>query len=91
MKRERVSKDDLECPSWNEQMLDGKVPPSQQLAHRLIARDYAGMLVRSFARGAGPNDMNLVLWKWTKRRPHKVTLFDPNHRLPASRHSTSRG
>lgn len=86
MKRERVSKDELNCPSWNEQMLDGKVPASQHLANRLLARNYAGMLVRSFARGAGPNDMNLVLWKWTKRRPHKVTLFDPNHRLPRKAH-----
>jgi RES domain-containing protein len=84
MKREKVSDHDLECASWNELMLDGEVPASQQLADRLIARDYAGMLVRSFARGADPNDTNLVLWKWTKRRPHKVTLFDPNHRLPKS-------
>lgn len=82
MKRERVSEDELDCPSWNEQMLDGKIPASQQLADRLLARHYAGMLVRTFARGAGLNDMNLVLWKWTKRRPHKVTLFDPDHRLP---------
>jgi RES domain-containing protein len=82
MKREKVSEHDLECPSWNEHMLDATVPASHQLADRLLARDYAGMLVRSFARGAGPNDMNLVLWKWTKRRPHKVTLFDPEHRLP---------
>ena len=81
MKREKLSHHNLECPSWNEHMLDGKVPASQQLADRLIARDYAGMLVRSFARGASPTDTNLVLWKWTKRRPHKVTLFDPNHRL----------
>ena len=91
MKRERVSANELECSSWNEQMLDGKIPASQQLADRLIARDYAGILVPSFARGASRKDTNLVLWKWTKRRPHKVTLFDPNHRLPASRHSTSRG
>jgi len=82
MKREKVSEEELECPSWNEQMLDGKIPASQQLADRLLACDYAGILVRSFARGAGPNDMNLVLWKWTKRRPHKLTLFDPDHRLP---------
>ena len=84
MKREKVSEEELECPSWNEQMLDGKIPASQQLADRLLACDYAGILVRSFARGAGPNDMNLVLWKWTKRRPHKLTLFDPDHRLPKS-------
>lgn len=82
MKREKVSDHDLESASWNEQMLGGKIPASQQLADRLVARNYAGMLVRSFARGSGPNDTNLVLWKWTKRRPHKVTLFDPDHRLP---------
>ena len=82
MKSERVSEDELECPSWNEHMLDGKIPASQQLADRLLARDYAGMVVRSFARSAGPEDMNLVLWKWSKRRPYKVTVFDPDHRLP---------
>ncbi|NNE20899.1 MAG: RES domain-containing protein [Myxococcales bacterium] len=82
MRREKVSRGELECPSWNQEMLDGQVPASHQLADRLIARGYAGMVVRSFALGAGPEDMNLVLWKWTKRRPHKVTLFDPDHRLP---------
>jgi len=70
MKREKVSKAELECPSWNQEMLDGNVPASQQLADRLIARGYVGMLVRSFAQGVSPEDMNLVLWKWTKRRPH---------------------
>jgi RES domain-containing protein len=82
MRREKVSQRQLACPSWNQEMLDGEVPASQQLADRLIAKGYAGMMVRSFATGAGPEDMNLVLWKWTKRRPHKVTLFDPDHRLP---------
>lgn len=42
---------ELECPSWNEEMLDGKLPTSQQLADRLIAKGYAGMVVRSFAQG----------------------------------------
>jgi RES domain-containing protein len=82
MKSERVSQGELECPSWNQEMLDGKVPASQQLADRLIARGYVGMVVRSFAQGAGPEDMNLVLWRWTKRRPYKITLFDPDQRLP---------
>jgi len=84
MKREKLSDRDLECPSWNEHMLDGKLLASQQLVDRLLARDYVGMLVGSFARGASPNDTNLILWNWTQRRPHKVTLFDPNHRLGVS-------
>jgi len=82
MKREKVSQDELECPSWNQEMLDGRVPASQALADRLIAKGYFGMMVRSFAQGVDPEEMNLVLWKWTKRRPHKITLFDPDHRLP---------
>ena len=82
MKRERITQGELECPSWNQEMLEGKVPASQQLADRLLAKGYAGMLVRSFVHGVGSEDINLVLWKWTKRRPHKVTLFDPDHRLP---------
>lgn len=82
LKREKVSPRELECPSWNQEMLEGRVPSSQELAERLIDRGYAAMIVRSFAHGTGPEDMNLVLWKWTKRRPHKVTLFDPDHRLP---------
>ncbi|MGB7475155.1 MAG: RES domain-containing protein [Polyangiales bacterium] len=82
MKRERITQGELECPSWNQEMLEGKVPASQQLADRLLAKGYAGMLVRSFVHGAGSEDINLVLWKWTKRRPHKVTLFDPDNRLP---------
>ena len=82
MKRERVTRSELDCPSWNQEMLEAKVPASQQLADRLLTKGYVGILVRSFAQGAGPEDMNLVLWKWTKRRPHKITLFDPDHRLP---------
>jgi len=82
MRRERVTRNELDCPSWNQEMLEGKVPASQQLADRLVAKGYVGILVRSFAHGAGPEDMNLVLWKWTTRRPHKITLFDPDHRLP---------
>jgi RES domain-containing protein len=70
----------MSCPASSTLILGAATP----IAGRLIARDYAGMLVRSFARGTSPNDTNLVLWKWTKRRPHKVTLFDPNHRLPKS-------
>ncbi len=82
MKREKVSEDQLECPFWNQEMLEGQVPASHRLAERLIERGYAAMIVRSFADGVGPEDMNLVLWKWTKRRPHRIILFDPDRRLP---------
>ncbi|MDE0334845.1 MAG: hypothetical protein OXI64_07795 [Defluviicoccus sp.] len=44
-------------------MLAGRVPESQALADRLIAAGHAGMRVWSFAAGAGPDDLNLVLWR----------------------------
>ena len=81
-KREKVTLRALESPRWNQDMLEGKTPASQQVADRLIERGYAAMIVRSYARGAGHEDLNLVFWHWTKRRPHRVTVFDPSQRLP---------
>lgn len=81
-KREKVTLRGLESPRWNEQMLDGGVPTCQAIADRLIERGYAAMIVRSYAKGAGADDLNLVFWHWTKRRPHRVTVVDPNQRLP---------
>ena len=76
-----VSDADLSCPYWEAEMLEGAVPSSQALADRLIAAGYAGMLVRSFAVGAGVDDINLVLWKWGASRPSLVVLIDDESRL----------
>ena len=62
-------------------MLAGRVPASQQLADRLIAAGFAGMRVRSFAAGTGPDDLNLVLWRWGDDRPARVALIDDERRL----------
>lgn len=43
------------------------------------------MRFRSFAAGAGPNDLNLVLWNWGPRRPAKVLLIDDEKRLSRDR------
>ena len=67
-------------------MRDGSVPASRALAERLIAAGYVGMRVPSFAPGAGPDDLNLVFWRWGDRLPSRVELIDDDHRLtPASR------
>ena len=76
-----VSDLELLCPNWEAEMLKGKVPPSQALADRLIALGYAGMRVQSFAAGAGPDDVNLVLWNWGTARPSRVILIDDERRL----------
>ncbi len=76
-----VSTTDLCCPTWERDMLDGSIPLSQALADRLIADGFVGMRVQSFARGAGPEDINLVLWQWGAQRPSRIVLIDDEGRL----------
>ena len=71
----------LACPAWEAEMLAGSIPASQALADLLIAAGYAGMRVRSFAAGAGVDDLNLVMWRWGSERPARVVLIDDEGRL----------
>ena len=80
-----VNESDLACPTWEAEMLAGGVPASQALADRLIAEGYAGIRVRSFAAGAGAEDLNLVLWRWGPEWPNRVVLIDDEGRLTARR------
>ncbi|MGF1548787.1 MAG: RES family NAD+ phosphorylase [Thiotrichales bacterium] len=54
----------LADPGWRLAMLGGRRVPTQDFASALIAEGYAGLLVRSFAKGALDTDLNLVLWRW---------------------------
>jgi RES domain-containing protein len=83
---EGVGPDDLGC-EWMYIALSGGTPPTWALADRLIDRGAAGMLAPSFARGARPDAWNLVLWRWTSRRPHRCRVFDPAGRLPKDQSS----
>ena len=76
-----VADTDLICPTWEADMLAGGVPASQVLADRLIAAGFAGMRVQSFAAGAGPDDLNLVLWRWGGDRPARAVPIDDEGRL----------
>ena len=71
----------LDCRTWEAEMLADGSPASQSLADRLIAAGYAGMRVRSFAAGAGVDDLNLVMWRWGPKRPVRVVLIDDEGRL----------
>lgn len=77
---------DLACP-WLALMLAGEKVPSQELASGLAAEGFAGTLVPSFFPGAGPDDVNLVLWHWGNALPTRVRVFDPDRRLPKNRDS----
>lgn len=77
----RVRLADMAC-AWFAFLSGGKEPPSWNIARKLIAAGHAGILVPSFAPGATGTDHNLVLWRWSGRRPHRVRVFDPTGRLP---------
>jgi RES domain-containing protein len=81
-----VAATDLASP-WKLLAHEGKPVPSWLIAQRLIAAGRVGILVRSFAPGATDADVNLVLWKWGDRRPHRITLHDPERRLPRNQRS----
>lgn len=75
--------EELADPAWRETMLGDGEAPTQRFARRLIADGWAGMLVRSFARGSGPDDLNLVLWRWGKKAPARLEVIDDEGRLGA--------
>ena len=76
-----VAAGDLSC-AWEALAGRGEAPPSWQLARRLIAAGVAGILVPSFAPGAGPQDANAVFWRWSDAPPHQVKVIDDAGRLP---------
>ena len=84
-REQAVTDDALRCPNWEWDMHCGATPRSHLLADRLIAAGYVGMRVPSFAPGAGSDDVNLVLWRWSDRRPSRVALIDDEGRLPMTR------
>ena len=74
---------DLAC-AWEDIADRGVRPPSWLLAERLIAAGHAGIVVPSFAAGAGPDDRNLVLWQWSAEPPHRLRVVDDHTRLPSN-------
>lgn len=83
-KHEGIDPNDLAC-GWLSYQLRGEIAPSQKIALDSINRGQAGIIVPSFASGAAKGAKNLVLWSWEDDRPHKVTVYDPNARLPKDR------
>ena len=67
--------------TWRDQMKTTGKAQTQTFGHDLLTSGYQGLLVRSFAPGAGAEDLNLVLWTWGSRAPARLTLIDDEHRL----------
>lgn len=72
---------DLAADDWRTRMLTDGRAPARHLAERLKASGFAGMRVRSFARGATDADLNLVLWIWGPDAPTALRLVDDEERL----------
>ena len=73
-----VSDFDLACRTWKSLMRVGGVPVPQKLADRLVAAGYAVMRARSFAAGAGNENCNLMVLRYSARRPHHLILTKEN-------------
>lgn len=71
----------LAATTWRDEMRANGGARTQALARRLIASGHAGMLVRSFAPGNGPDDVNLVLWTWGPLPPARLVAIDDEGRL----------
>ena len=72
---------DLGC-GWAGLVDRGLVPPSWQVADRLMTAGHSGILVRSFASEATEADINAVFWRWAPNPPHQVRVIDPGGNLP---------
>lgn len=71
----------LADPTWRDQMKSNGEAKTQAFARRLIADGHQGLIVRSFARGASDDDLNLVLWRWGDDAPSTLTVIDDENRL----------
>lgn len=71
----------LAAPTWRNEMKAAGEARTQALARALIAQGHHGLLVRSFAPGAGEADLNLVLWSWSAAEPSRLVLIDDENRL----------
>lgn len=70
-----VSQSDLGC-EWKNDLLLGIRPKSHELVDEVMKAGYIGLLAPSFAYDAGPDDRNLVLWKYGPNLPSRVSLID---------------
>lgn len=75
--------DALADSGWRDKMRTLGEAPTQAFGRRLTEAGYQGLLVRSFARGARADDLNLVLLAWGEGPPSRLTLIDDERRLAA--------
>ena len=70
----------LADPEWRMKMLDGQLVPTRKLARALISDQFAGLLFKSFAKGASSSDFSIVLWASTDNKG-SLEVVDDEERL----------
>jgi RES domain-containing protein len=78
-----LTKADLAC-AWEDMATQGQGPPTWTLADNLHDMGFAGLIVQSFAPGCKNENRNLVMWDWSDKLPHCITVIDDLGRLPKS-------
>lgn len=81
LQAQAVDEATLADPNWRDQMKTAGEATTQAFARKLAGAGYHGLLVKSFAPGASHEDLNLVLWTWSKAAPCRLTLIDDENRL----------
>lgn len=76
-----MSANALATNNWRDEMRSRGASATQELARRLFEAGHHGLLVKSFAQGAGDEDLNIVLWRWGDTPPAKLALIDDEQRL----------
>lgn len=84
---EGLNADHLGSP-WMLELSEGNRPRSW-FVHDKLAKRWAGISVPSFARNARSEFRNIVLWRWNTGPMDRVSIFDPNGRLPKDQKSWS--
>lgn len=59
-----VTAGEIGAEDWQDEVEREGRSASQRFAVAVEAAGHAGMLVPSYAEGAGPRDVNVVLWHW---------------------------
>ena len=81
-----VEPDKMASCGWLLESKRGQTPYTWQLFYRLYENGVNGIIVNSYAPGAA-EFKNLVLWRWSNKKPNQVCVIDPYEQLPKNQMS----
>ncbi|MEM8694145.1 MAG: RES family NAD+ phosphorylase [Pseudomonadota bacterium] len=79
--RYQMTPDLLASPTWRNDMRITGIAPTQAFAKTLVSAGYDAMLVPSYAAGAAPTSLNIVLWSWADSATVALSVVDDENRL----------